>query len=197
MDSSTLIFVSALFVLFIFLKWFISSEDEENQSISNASASTTNGTTTLPHQQLQQQQQPRLRRDVTTDMIEVVQSLAPHLHVEQIKYDLQKTGSVQITVDRILAGDSLPFPPNYRPPPVTTNSNPVPNNIKAENLMKKYGVDEFASTGLEKPENKWLDSADKREKNLLDKKKEMILKARKRLESQMRGDADLSHVVNK
>lgn len=196
MDSSTLVFVSSLFILFIFLKWFIAGEDEDTHTSSSASASMASEANPNDNQP-QQQQQPRTRREVTIDMIEVVQSLAPHLHMEQIKYDLQKTGSVQITVDRILAGDSLPFPPNYRPPPLTTNSNPIPNKINAENLLRKYGVDENGSTSVEKPENKWLDSSEKREKNLLDKKKEMILKARKRLEGQMKGEADLSQLTKK
>ncbi|KAL3235290.1 Coupling of ubiquitin conjugation to ER degradation protein 1 [Nakaseomyces bracarensis] len=53
----------------------------------------------------------RRKRRVTEGMIEIVATLAPHLHHDQIKYDLEKTGSVEATVERLLKGEEFEFPP--------------------------------------------------------------------------------------
>ncbi|CCK71388.1 Cue4p KNAG_0G03300 [Huiozyma naganishii CBS 8797] len=51
---------------------------------------------------------PFTKREVTQDMIEVVQTLAPNLDVEQIRASLQKTGSIEKTVTYYLAGEEFP-----------------------------------------------------------------------------------------
>ncbi|CCH41935.1 Autocrine motility factor receptor [Wickerhamomyces ciferrii] len=202
MDSSTITFIATLVIAFIFLRWFISSDDadelEQEQEAareSSSSASTATGT--------QQAQPQRFRRPVTHDMIEVVQQLAPGLTVGQIKLDLQRTGSVQETVDRFLSEGGLPFPEGEAPRPTGTtggndgqDSRNATDNIKPENLLKKYGVDANAtSSGAETSKSgtqTWSDSADERASSLQQKKTEMILKARRRLESQLKNEQDLS-----
>lgn len=54
----------------------------------------------------------RFKREVTVDMIEIVQTLAPTLDVKQIEYSLRNTGSIEATVDDFLSGKEFPFPPD-------------------------------------------------------------------------------------
>ncbi len=140
-------------------------------------------------------------------MIEVVQQLAPHLTVGQIKLDLQRTGSVQETVDRFLSEGTLPFPEGEGPNASRTDNaaqdsrNQV-DNIKPENLLKKYGVNESkseestaAASGSSTKEKGWSESAEDRANTLQQKKVDMIVKARKRLESQLKNEQDLSKLA--
>lgn len=52
----------------------------------------------------------RTKRVVTKDMIEIVQTLAPHLHQDQINLSLQKTGSIELTIEDVMQGKNFPFP---------------------------------------------------------------------------------------
>lgn len=52
----------------------------------------------------------RTKRVVTRDMIEIVQTLAPHLHEDQIKFSLEKTGSIELTINDFMEGKDFPFP---------------------------------------------------------------------------------------
>jgi coupling of ubiquitin conjugation to ER degradation protein 1 len=195
MDSSTIIFILALVVAFIFLRWFIDSDEDDLDSFNSSSASRTQQD--QPNHQEQAQQ--RNRRAVTTDMIEVVQSVAPHLSVAQIKLDLERTGSVQETVDRILSGAELPFPAGAGAGAgdhhnEASDERNRTNNIKAENLLEKFGID-AASTGVStsaSTKKEWSNDSDERHKTLQQKKADLILKARKRLETQLKNEQDLS-----
>ncbi|KAH3669021.1 hypothetical protein WICMUC_005120 [Wickerhamomyces mucosus] len=190
MENSTLLFIATLVVAFIFLRWFINSEDEDLTVAGSNLQSAQRTEETRPAQQREQN-----RRPVTTDMIEVVQSLAPHLTVSQIRYDLQRTGSVQETVDRILSEGTLPFPAGETPRPAIAevDERNTVSKIKPENLLKRYGIDENQEIMPESSgSNTWANSADARSKTLQEKKAEMILRARKRLQSQLRNEADLS-----
>ena len=51
------------------------------------------------------------KRAITNDMVEIVQTMAPMLSVEQIRYSLSKTGSIELTMNDVLAGKEFPFPP--------------------------------------------------------------------------------------
>lgn len=64
------------------------------------------------------------RRTVTQDMIDVVKAMAPDLAPEQIEYDLQRTGNIELTVERYLNTGTLPYPPNYNIRSATLSSNP-------------------------------------------------------------------------
>lgn len=195
MDNTTITFVATLVVAFVFLRWFVNSDESE---IITPLDQHDMATGDIDPERAARQREPQ-RRQVTTDMVEVVQSIAPHLTVSQITYDLQRTGSVQETVERALSEGTLPFPPG-QPPQArasqeaqsATDSRNVVDRIKPENLLKKYNVDETAavSSGSSKG-GEWSSSADTRAKTLQEKKAEMILKARKRLEAQLKNEQNL------
>ncbi|CEP22547.1 unnamed protein product [Cyberlindnera jadinii] len=205
-DNTTITFVVTLVVAFVFLRWFVNSEESEVISPLDqldVASGDTDATGRANHDA------HPIRRAVTTDMVEVVQSIAPHLSVEQIQYDLQRTGSVQETVERVLSEGTLPYPPGYTQRSASSGAtrndtheangdrrNKV-DNIKSENLLKKYNVDEMSSSDSSSVEKKtvkaqWSDSPDVRAKTLQEKKAEMILKARKRLQAQLSNEQDLS-----
>lgn len=214
MDSSTIAFVATLAVAFIFLRWFISSDEDDEAALTGQQSSSSSSSTAATGSQAQDQPQAqresapevRYRRPVSNDMIEVVQQLAPNLTVGQIKLDLQRTGSVQETVDRFLSEGSLPFPEGESPNTATTtganaeDSRNRVDNIKPENLLKKYGINNnsksteplAAATGSSSGDKGWSDSAEDRASSLQQKKVDMILKARRRLESQLKNEQDLS-----
>lgn len=170
MDSSTIIFVLILLIAFVFLRWFIDSDEEDLDALASNN--------------VRVQPPPRNHREVTTDMIEVVQSIAPTLSVGQIRLDLERTGSVQETVDRILSGAQLPFPAGERTVQEDqTDERNRTNNIKPENLLEKFGINADA-TGVS--------SQSSRHQTLQEKKAEMILRARKRLEAQLKNEQDLT-----
>lgn len=211
MDSSTITFIATLVIAFVFLRWFISSDEEDEATIQSTATSTSSSQSQAQSSQHdaeeQSTRQERLRRPVTNSMIEVVQQLAPHLTVGQIKLDLQRTGSVQETVDRFLSEGTLPFPegegPNAsRAANTAQDSRNQVDNIKPENLLKKYGIDESkseestaAASGSSTKEKGWSDSAEDRASTLQQKKVDMIVKARKRLESQLKNEQDLSKLA--
>ncbi|CAG99541.1 Cue1p [Kluyveromyces lactis] len=171
-DQSFTLFIILAIAGYIAVKWFLSN-NEQHPSIqingfSSQSDSATASGTAASSNAASRQTRRRIRRRVNDDMIEVVQSLAPHLHPEQIRYDLEQTGSVETTVERYLSGRDMPFPPDYVPESetggnssngqnqstgssVTTGNNTNNNststdprkrsNIKADNLLKKFNVD--------------------------------------------------------
>ncbi|KAI5970271.1 CUE1 [Candida margitis] len=114
MDSSVVLFAVTLVIGFIFLRWLISPIPESNDLNLDTSAlskeekdeesSSSNGTASTKKR--------RDKRPVTDSMIEVVQTIAPRLTVEQIRFDLEKTGSVEVTIDKYMENGDLPHPPN-------------------------------------------------------------------------------------
>lgn len=201
MDQSSFTFLAVLIVSFLFLKWFTKSDS--HPSVQHA---TVNGTTGNPVVSASAQRQTasrrRARRRVTPDMIEVVQSLAPNLHVAQIKYDLERTGSVEETVEKYLRGDAFLYPPGYQPEQNSSHSNSPEqtatntaatepsdprkrDNIKADNLLAKYNVDP----------NDDLDGEEYAELTIEERKKFLVWQARKRMEQRLKNDQDLSSLL--
>ncbi|KAI5964275.1 CUE1 [Candida pseudojiufengensis] len=178
MDSSTILFVATILIAFVFLRWLISpipqstefnsnTSSTNNQAISSGSSTSSRSNTT----------QRRHRRDVTDSMIEVVQTIAPSLTVEQIRYDLENTGSVEVTVNRYMELGDLPFPPNYVPPSVRVETPESSQSEKSKtlsnkniNLFEKYDIDPNESN---------------KDQSLQSKRNEMIINARKRLAAQL------------
>lgn len=219
MESSTFIFIITLIIAFIFLRWLITpippSLPNEFQNLANSRnrnatttlSSTNNNETTGDNSENNTQNNNnnsngRSRREVTDSMIEIVQAIAPQLTVNQIRYDLQNTGSVELTIERFMESGSLPFPPGEQSnspnnnTSVEENHNVVPDESKLEtNLIEKYNlndklkdINENSETIESISENKWSSSKEER-LNLLNKKREeMILKARKRLASQLQNE---------
>lgn len=201
MDQSSFTFLAVLIISFLFLKWFTKSDS--HPSVQHA---TVNGTTGNPVVSASAQRQTasrrRARRRVTPDMIEVVQSLAPNLHVAQIKYDLERTGSVEETVEKYLRGDAFIYPPDYQPEQNSSHSNSPEqsttntaatepsdprkrDNIKADNLLAKYNVDP----------NDDLDGEEYAELTIEERKKFLVWQARKRMEQRLKNDQDLSSLL--
>lgn len=109
MDSSAILFVVTLIIGFIFLRWIIPPIPETNDFNIDPSTLSKDGedeTTT----EISTSTKRRNRREVTDSMIEVVQTIAPRLTVEQIRFDLEKTGSVEVTVDNYMEHGDLPHP---------------------------------------------------------------------------------------
>ncbi|BAP70074.1 coupling of ubiquitin conjugation to ER degradation protein 1 [Kluyveromyces marxianus] len=188
-DQGTTLFFVLVITGYIALKWFMSNNEQHPSVQANgaSSASSTNGASNGSSgngSSGRRTPRPRrIRRPVNQDMIEVVQSLAPHLHPEQIRYDLEQTGSVEATVERFLSGREMPFPPDYQAEASTTNgttsSSTDPrkrSNIKPDNLLQKYDVD---------PEED-MSGVDASELSINERKRLMVWKARKNMEKEVK-----------
>ncbi|QLQ81826.1 hypothetical protein HG537_0G00800 [Torulaspora globosa] len=199
MDKSTVTFLVTIIIGFVLLKWFTQTDQHPSaQQVSGEETGRTRGANS-GHQQAtetgRQSAGRRVRRAVTPDMIEVVQSLAPHLHVEQIRYSLEQTGSVEETVERFLRGDDFPYPPGYRATPANRASprgtvdhgDPrKKDNIRPDNLLEKFNVD--LSEDFSGRDIKGMD--------IETRKKFMVWQARKNLEKRLETDESLKSLVN-
>lgn len=122
-------------------------------------------------------------------MVEVVQTLAPGMTEAQIRYDLERTGSVETTVERYLSMGSLPFPPGYNAaaPGISSSSSSSSRSNKTD-LISRYGLSEslknISDDILNKPveKTKWSTSKEERQAQLKKQQAEMILRARRKLE---------------
>lgn len=212
MDNSTLVFIGVLGIAFIFLRWLIAPippqlPSELNEALANSSSNNTgsannsrSANSNAYSDSSLQNITRRQRREVSDDMIEVVQTIAPQLTRGQIRMDLERTGSVEVTIERYMETGSLPFPPGESAqaqslqPDISAHSKAPKKS--PENLIKKYGLDSKVDTETDEDienieENKW--GANKEERNsLLNKKREeMILQARRRLASQLQNEVAL------
>lgn len=204
MDQSTLTFLITIIIGFVLVKWFAQSDQHPSaQQLSNdRNNQVGSGSNQQPVSATRQTASRRVRRAVTPDMIEVVQSLAPHLHVEQIRYNLEQTGSVEETVERFLRGDDFPYPPGYRAS--RTNRTPAgaggttpgqndprkKDNIKPDNLLSKFNVElnEDLKQDLTEKEFKDLD--------IDERKKYMVWQARKNMQKRLEVDEDLKALLS-
>ncbi|KAH9855492.1 hypothetical protein C2E23DRAFT_813554 [Lenzites betulinus] len=147
-------------------------------------------------------------KSVTPEMVETVHGMFPDIPSDNVHYDLLRTGSVQLTSNKILERGFLPAPP---PPyytiyprtaaPTAPGQAAAPaNNVaaagsskpkKSQNLLARYqleGRTSGTSIGAAPEEvggkSTWEDSAEKREAALRERKARMILAARERLLAQ-------------
>lgn len=193
MDSSTVYFIATLVVAFVFLRWFISSDESDEAAVASsatASSAVSSGASASSTAS-------RPRRVITSDMIEVVQSIGPQLTEGQIKMELLRSGSVEATIERFLNEGTLPYPRGEAPAPPAP---PAPqqdergavSNVGPENLLEKYAVkpEQAAGGALSKPAASL--TAEERASVLQHRKAQMILNARKRLEAQLKNEQDLS-----
>ncbi|QLL34708.1 hypothetical protein HG536_0H00830 [Torulaspora globosa] len=199
MDKSTVTFLVTIIIGFILLKWFTQAEQHPSaRQLAGEETGQTRGAN-AGHQQATESSRQfatrRVRRAVTPDMIEVVQSLAPHLHVEQIRYSLEQTGSVEETVERFLRGDDFPYPPGYRATPANRASprgtvdhgDPrKKDNIRPDNLLEKFNVDLSED----------LSGQDVKDMDIEARKKFMVWQARRNLEKRLETDESLRSLVN-
>ncbi|KAI8988261.1 hypothetical protein BDF20DRAFT_854722 [Mycotypha africana] len=140
-------------------------------------------------------------------MIETVRAMFPDISVAAIQADLQRTGSVETTVDNALRNGTLSLPPSARPSPsLSRNSTPNLNGSHASgssistgrnspnhsNLIQRYKIDVQNQDDAVEPPKVWEASPDKRQEILKKRKEFMVLQARKKLmEQQMKKKADL------
>lgn len=167
MDSSTVSLVGTLVVAFVFIRWFLAAEVVPP---TDADAP-------------RQPARPAARHHVTQGMVEVVQSLAPHISPAQIRLDLERTGLVQATVDRILDGTVVPLPVAAEP-----KGSAAP--VAVENLAAKLGLADDAGAATAVPAG-WLEDKDERARRLQLRRQEMVLKARQRMAALLLNRTDL------
>ncbi|CAG8460379.1 1322_t:CDS:2 [Funneliformis mosseae] len=140
---------------------------------------------------------PRARlRTVTPDMIETVCAMFPNIPPAAVQYDLQKTGSVEVTCDNILQNDGLPLPPSYVTAPfavpsaaqASTSSTGINISSTQQSLIERYKLQDAVKKGLipSEPPKKWEATAEKRQEMLQLKKDAMVLQARERFLEQQR-----------
>ncbi|SMN20501.1 similar to Saccharomyces cerevisiae YML101C CUE4 Protein of unknown function [Maudiozyma saulgeensis] len=125
MDSSTICFFVLIFIGFVYVKRQNSINREIHQQPSKLvshkeSALEVSDETADETIDDAGEEDPILnavrtaKRNVTTDMIEIVQTMAPTLNVDQIRYSLENTGTIEGTVEAYLSGQEFPFPPRKR-----------------------------------------------------------------------------------
>lgn len=205
-DQSTVLFAFCIIAGFFAMKWFISTEQHPSVQTANGNESQESSGVGSGSAHTNGRATRRVRRRVNSDMIEVVQSLAPHLHPAQIRYDLEQTGSVETTVERYLSGQELPFPPDY----VEENNNNGSSNeeqhdgfngtrttssmdprkvskIVPDNLLRKYNVDPAED----------LNGQDVSKLSIDERKRLMIWQARKKMEMEMEHNEYLQSLLNK
>lgn len=155
-ETSTTIFFATLGVLALGARYYFRNY---------ASASTSSiGDSTSATQTAPGSQTPSPRREITEDMVSVVQVIVPKMSRDEIREDLNITHSVEATTERLLEKSKK------------KNGN---------TLFDRYGVDTNASTtdssssAVEEDAN-WVNIREKRELKLRKQREEMLLKARQR-----------------
>ncbi|KAF9451554.1 hypothetical protein P691DRAFT_807411 [Macrolepiota fuliginosa MF-IS2] len=152
-------------------------------------------------------------KNVTQEMIMTISNMFPDIPVDNIRYDLLRSGSIEVTTNKILERGYLEAPPaayyTLYPRTNTTPQSPVAANNqrsasqraaekqaeKKETLISRYNLEQRA-TGEEQIKEEevggkavWEDTAEKREESLRERKAKMILAARQRLLAQHQKDA--------
>jgi len=156
-------------------------------------------------------------KNVTPEMVETIHNMFPDIPSDNIRYDLLRTGSVQLTSNTIIERGFLPAPPAayytlypraIDPTPATANRPPNSVNAaagsskpKSESLIARYNLQDrvAAASGVSvtAPEEAggkaiWEDSPEKREASLRERKARMILAARERLLAQQAASSSLA-----
>ncbi|KAI9314733.1 hypothetical protein BX666DRAFT_1862075 [Dichotomocladium elegans] len=151
------------------------------------------GSQQAPGQQTNQRRTPQRRAQhrPTPQMVEMVRNVFPNIPVPAIVADLQRTGSVERTIDNALRDGGLPMPPPPpapSPPPMSHNassngassSSSIQKGSPYSDLVQRYRItttDE--ETQLTEPEKIWEASPEKRQEVLRKRKEFMVLQARK------------------
>ncbi|KAG2143215.1 hypothetical protein BD769DRAFT_1661656 [Suillus cothurnatus] len=140
-------------------------------------------------------------KNVTQEMVNQIHSMFPTIPQDNIRYDLLRTGSVEITSNKILERGYLDVPPpayftvysrteappqarQVAPQGQTTGLAPTPK----ENLISRYKLQDRVLSSTFSPEDdlafgkaNWEATSEKREASLQERKAQMILAARQRL----------------
>ncbi|OLY77966.1 Coupling of ubiquitin conjugation to ER degradation protein 1 [Smittium mucronatum] len=138
---------------------------------------------------------------IREDHVRELLIMFPGIGEESVRYDLGKTGSIQVTTENILRlGGTLPPPPQVRSPSNQPSSINDSNSTTGRNqragagasasasgsqskpvadLLTRYSIDPNMEI-TEAPENKWDMDPEKRAEIFNKKKEYMVLQARKR-----------------
>ncbi|KAK9480182.1 hypothetical protein V1514DRAFT_211074 [Lipomyces japonicus] len=188
-ENATTFFIVSIIIGFLLIRWLVSPSQTNSSSASSTAQAGAATNARAPS---------RTRRPVTQGMIEVVQSISPGLTVEQIRYDLERSGSVETTVERLLAEGTLPTPPSSEPQPASESSSEhgpatiYPDLIKRYNLESKLNqsgsveeeIDAAGRSIATSKKPKWSQFKEERQTTLQKQREDMILRARRRLELQ-------------
>lgn len=147
-------------------------------------------------------------KNATQDMVDTVSAMFPDIPPDNIRYDLLRTGNVELTTNKILEKGFLEAPPPayYTLYPRTQNpapARPAARNTAAwtskqpqESLISRYSLQDRVAN--QKPDDPpvseqeiggkavWEDTPEKREASLRERKAQMILAARQRLLAQQK-----------
>jgi len=147
-------------------------------------------------------------KPVSQDMIDTISNMFPDIPPDNIRYDLLRTGSVELSSNKILERGFLdPPPPAYFTLyPRGANAEPTARPAQAggatstavkakQSLIDRYNLQErVAQPGPIIEEEAiggkavWEDSSEKREASLKERKAQMILAARQRMLAQQQGN---------
>ncbi|KAA1477946.1 hypothetical protein DENSPDRAFT_787332 [Dentipellis sp. KUC8613] len=139
-------------------------------------------------------------KKVTPEMVQTISNMFPDIPRENIHYDLLRTGSVEITSNRIIERGFLDAPPQayYTLYPRSAAPTPAPGlpprpastttasaTKKPETLISRFHLEarvstEEATKAVEDAGGRavWEDTPEKREASLKERKAQMILAAR-------------------
>ncbi|KAG6911007.1 hypothetical protein DXG01_005422 [Tephrocybe rancida] len=133
--------------------------------------------------------------------IDTIANMFPDIPVDNVRYDLLRTGSVELTSNKILERGFLDAPPpSYytlfprdaapgRPSTATTTGRATDTKA-AESLISRYNLHDRVKNEETIQEDQiggkavWENSAEKREASLKERKAQMILAARQRMLAQ-------------
>ncbi|SMN22045.1 similar to Saccharomyces cerevisiae YML101C CUE4 Protein of unknown function [Maudiozyma saulgeensis] len=199
MDSSILSIIITLLLGVFILKWFLQTDAHPSTDRMNTSQVRGRGST---GQRARTSGGRRGGHTVTPDMIQSVQNVAPAMDIEQIRYALQQSGSVEITVERYLRGEAFPFPPDYTPPVIPngsrssrdeTSSDPRKrSNIKSDNLLTKFKID------INDPNcDNEFESVEFSDLDMDQRRRYMVWDARRKMEARLATDPELKSLLNK
>ncbi|KAI9472016.1 MAG: hypothetical protein EXX96DRAFT_582606 [Benjaminiella poitrasii] len=184
MNDSISILVAVFFIL-IALRWLLGGNQGNNNPSQQGQRHTT---TNMPR---------RVQHRVTPQMIEMVRAMFPDIPTAAIQADLQRTGSVETTVDNALRDGGLPLPASMIAHQQGSSSSAAVNNTNSvstssiatgsnsrskspshSNLVQRYMID-VHNEANEEPPKVWESSPDKRQEILRKRKEYMVLQARK------------------
>ncbi|KAJ7489414.1 hypothetical protein FB451DRAFT_1224846 [Mycena latifolia] len=143
-------------------------------------------------------------KPVSQDMIDTISNMFPDIPPDNIRYDLLRTGSVELSSNKILERGFLePPPPAYftlypREANAEPGARPAPAGAAAstavkpkQTLIDRYNLQErvvqpgpLISEEAIGGKAVWEDSSEKREASLKERKAQMILAARQRILAQ-------------
>ncbi|KAL0064546.1 hypothetical protein AAF712_008491 [Marasmius tenuissimus] len=138
-------------------------------------------------------------KNVSQDMLDTISNMFPDIPLDNIRYDLLRTGSVELTTNKILERGYLdpppasyfqlyPRTPTPARPAATATSTAVKPKEPKENLIDRFHLQSRIEQSAEPiPDSEiggksvWEDTPEKREANLRERKAKMILAARQRI----------------